>query len=415
MNIGRRKFIGLAAGSLPLAASAGCAGPASQPPLDAALLEEAAAAPLLHLESLAEPVVIETIELFTDGRDYFVLSSSTSGAEGIAVTNGRAAYLHPILRELVIPCFLGRDARELEALIDEVYVHDSNYKLSSLALWCCVAWVEFSLLDLLGKLAGKPLGELFGGVVRRQVPVYVASGRRDTSPEQEVALLEELIERTGVSAVKFKVGGRMSHNADSLPGRSEGLIALARKRLGDGITLHADANGSYDPPRAIEIGRRLEDIGAEFYEEPCPFDHLDDTRTVAEALDIPVAGGEQESSQRRFRWMIANRAVQVVQPDLHYYGGMIRSSRVARMAQAAGLPMTLHLSGEGTGYADMLQFCSFTPNTGPYQEYKEGVQESGRWFDPPLTMSAGAISVPTGPGLGTAIDSAFLRGLKKMI
>jgi len=405
----------LAVGSVALAAAAGCRGRKGEREISIDLLEAAAAAPVLHLDGLADPVEIESIELFTDGRDYFVLSRSRAGAEGIALTNGRAAYLYPILQQLVIPFFIGRDARELEALIDGVYVHESNYKLSSPALWCCVAWVEFSLLDLLGKIAGKPVGELLGGVVRRQVPVYYASGRRDTTPEQEVELLARAAAKIGVKAVKFKVGGRMSNNADSLPGRTEGLIPLARKTLGRDIAIHADANGSYDPPRAVEVGRMLEEIDAVFFEEPCPFDHLDDTRTVADSLAIPIAGGEQESSQRRFRWMIANGALQVVQPDLHYYGGFIRSKRVARMAEAAGLSVTLHLSGEGTGYADMLHFCSCTPNTGPYQEYKGAVEESGRWFDPPLVMAGGAIGVPEGPGLGTAIDSGFLRGLKKVV
>lgn len=75
------------------------------------------------------------------------------------------------------------------------------------------------------------------------------------------------------------------------------------------MDIHADSNSSYDPPEAIRVGRLLEDIGAVYYEEPCPFDHLEDTKTVADALAIPVSGGEQESSQRRFRWMIANRGV----------------------------------------------------------------------------------------------------------
>ena len=79
----------------------------------------------------------------------------------------------------------------------------------------------------------------------------------------------------------------------------------------------------------------LEEIHAVYFEEPCPFDHLEDTKRVADTLAIPVAGGEEESSDRRFRWMIANRGVDIVQPDLHYYGGMIRSTRVARMATLA--------------------------------------------------------------------------------
>ncbi len=376
-----------------------------------AALEKIALEKVLNLEGIKSPVTIESVRLLTDGKEFFVHTVSSEGAEGISITNVRARYLYPIFQELVAPFFIGKDARDLEQLIDGVYVHGGNYKLSSLALWCCVAWVEFSLLDMLGKISGKPLGELFGGVVRNKVPVYIASGRRETTPEEEVTLLAQAVEETGINAVKFKVGGRMSNNADSIPGRTEALIPLVRKKLGPDVAVHADSNGSYDPPKAIEVGKLLEEIEAVFFEEPCPFDHLEDTRMVADALEIPVAGGEQESSERRFRWMIANDAVQVVQPDLHYYGGFIRATRVARMASYAGMPVTLHLSGEGIGYADMLHFCSFTPNIGPYQEYKRGVKYSGRWFDPPLKLLDGAISVPQGPGLGTSIDRQFINGL----
>ncbi|MFC1614177.1 mandelate racemase/muconate lactonizing enzyme family protein [Gemmatimonadota bacterium] len=379
-----------------------------------ASLEKIAREKVLKLVGIKNPVTIESIRLLTDGEEYFVHTVSSEGAEGISITNIRARYLYPIFQELVVPFFIGKDARDLEQLIDGVYVHGGNYKLSSPALWCCVAWVEFSLLDMLGKISGKPLGELFGGVVRKEVPVYLASGRRETTPEEEAELLAQAVEEMGINAVKFKVGGRMSNNADSIPGRTEALIPLVRKRLGPGVAIHADSNGSYDPPKAIEVGKLLEEIDAIFFEEPCPFDHLEDTRTVADALEILVAGGEQESSERRFRWMIANEAVQVVQPDLHYYGGFIRAARVARMASYAGMPVTLHLSGEGTGYADMLHFCSFTPNIGPYQEYKRGVEDSGKWFDPPLKLHDGAISIPQGPGLGTSIDPQFISGLRQL-
>ena len=95
-----------------------------------------------------------------------------------------------------------------------------------------------------------------------------------------------------------------------------------------------------------------------FYEEPCEFDHLEDAKAVADALRIPVAGGEQEFSESRFRWTVANRGLDIVQPDLHYYGGFIRSMRVARMAHAAGILYTPHMSGSGLGYLDAAHFAS---------------------------------------------------------
>ncbi len=410
----RRRFLQLAAGAGAGAASCLAGGPASAAPARVSMeaLAKAAAAPVLKRESFSSPVIVESIELLRGKRDYFLRVRSKDGAEGISVTNGRD-YLHPILQRLVIPYFLGKDARDLEEHLFGVYRHQDNYKLQGLALWCPVAWVEFALLDMLGRIAGKSMGELLGGVVRRQVPFYAASGRRDTTPEQEADYLLRLVAETGAKAVKFRVGGRMSRNADAMPGRTEKLIPLARKRLGDRIDLHADANSSYDPPQAIEVGRMLEEVRAVYFEEPCPFDHLEDTRRVADALSIPVAGGEQEYSEWRFRWTIANRGVDIVQPDLHYYGGMIRSIRVARMAALAGMPTTVHISG-GFGFVYMLHFASLTPDIGRYQEYKQEIQRYRDWFDPPLGIKDGALSVPKGPGVGIADPRAVLKDAKRV-
>ena len=378
-------------------------------------LDQALAKPILDIGDFDSPVVIDSIRLLKKGREYFVHVRSADGAEGVSVTNSRARYLYPILKEAVVPFFLGKDARLIESdLLFGLYRHGSNYKLQGLAFWCAQAWVEFAILDMLGRIAGKSMGELLGGVVRREAPFYIASGRRDSTPEEEVEYLAELLEETGARAVKFRAGGRMSRNRDSLPGRTEGLITLARKTLGDQIDIHADSNSSYDPPEAIRIGRLLEEIEAVFFEEPCPFDHLEDTKTVADALRIPVAGGEQEYSERRFRWMIHQRGVDIVQPDLHYYGGMIRSLRVARMAGAAKMATTAHISG-GFGFVYMLHFASCVGDIGRYQEYKRGVERYSDWFHAPIEIRDGALSVPERPGVGIKDIQAVIGGAEQIV
>ena len=420
MHLNRRQFLGLTAGagtlpilqsvrSIPGRSTAG----KDRPQVTLEQLNKAATAPVLKLDGISSPVLIESIDLLRKGRDYFVRVRSKDGAEGIALTNDRARYLYPILNQRVIPYFIGKDARDLESHLFGLYRYQSNYKLQGLALWCPLAWVEFALLDMMGRMAGKSIGQLLGGVIRREVPFYVASGRRDTTPEEEVRYLARLIEETGAKAVKFRVGGRMSRNMDASPGRTEKLIPLARKRLGDEIAIHADSNSSYDPPKAVEVGKMLEDIKAVYFEEPCPFDHLEDTKRVADALTIPVAGGEQEYSQRRFRWMVYHRGVDIVQPDLHYYGGFIRSTRVARMAALAGMPTTVHISG-GFGFVYMLHFASCTPDIGLYQEYKRNIDTYRNWFGPPLEIRNGALTVPTGPGTGIVDFQDLFKGAERV-
>ena len=197
-----------------------------------------------------------------------------------------------------------------------------------------------------------------------------------------------------------------------MPGRSEGLIRIVRKALGDKVTIYADANGSYDCRKGTEIGKLIQDHGINMFEEPCPWDHLEETKCVADALTIPIAGGEQETSLRRFRWMIHNNGLDIVQPDLHYNGGFIRAIRVARMAAEAGMTVVPHMSGAGVGYVDVLHFASCTPNIGAFHEYKGGLAKTGPWYDPPLRLKNGAINVPTGPGLGITDDADILRDAK---
>lgn len=377
-------------------------------------LDRAAAASVLKLDGLKSPVIIESIQLLKKDKEYMVRVRSKDGAEGIAMTNPpRAQYLDHVLQQLVIPFFIGKDARDLERLLRELYRWNSNYKMSGLAFWCPQAWVEFAILDLLGRIVNKPMGALLGDIVRKEVPFYVASGRRDTTPAQEIEYLKQLLAQSGAKALKFRVGGRMSENEDAMPGRTEALIPLVRKSFGDSIDIHADANSSYSPAEAIKVGRLLEEIKAVHFEEPCEFDHLDEMKAVADALSIPVACGEQEFSHWRFRWMIANRGADIVQPDLFYYGGMIRSIRVARMAQAARMPVALHISG-GFGFVYMLQFASCVPNLGRYQEYKLGTEKYGRWFDPPIQVKDGRMSIPTGPGLGIKDVASILKGAKEV-
>src|ERR1035441_3584553 len=135
-------------------------GVAALPRASAAVEEDPAVFPLHKF--FANPLKSTTIDLLQSGNRYFLRTRTSDGAEGLVLTKNMEDYI-PILLRRVIPHFLGKDARDLENLVDEVYVVDSNYKMAGQAFWCPVAYVEQSLFDLMGKAARKRSAELMGG------------------------------------------------------------------------------------------------------------------------------------------------------------------------------------------------------------------------------------------------------------
>src|SRR5258708_2778370 len=225
--------------------------------------------PVFNLpKHFSAPVKIASIELLRSGKQFFLRTRSTDGVEGVILTKDMEDFV-PILQRRVIPHFLNKDARDLETLVDDVYI--ANYKLSGQAFWCPVAYVEQSLFDLLGKTVRKSASELMGGVLRKEVAVYLSGSGRDTTAEEEVDVYVRGVEETGAKAVKFKIGGRMSANKDTYPGRTEKIFELAAKKFDSKVTLMADANGSYSAAKAIEVGKRLQEMKYLWLEEPCPW------------------------------------------------------------------------------------------------------------------------------------------------
>jgi L-alanine-DL-glutamate epimerase-like enolase superfamily enzyme len=373
-------------------------------------IDEVLRKPVLKIEYFPVPIIIDSLDLLRFNNTFLCRVRSKDGAEGISVANNdQMKSLYPVFVNRLQPFFPGKDARNLEKILDEIYVYQSNYKMQNLALWVPLATIEFAILDMLGKIAGKSIGQLIGEIHNPDIAVYQANGERGITAELTIEHLIREVGETKAKALKFKVGGRMSNNFESPAGRTEKLIPLVRKTFGDKMIIYADSNGSYTAEEAIRIGRIMEDNKIDFYEEPVPFDWYEETKTVADALNIPIAGGEQEPGLHMFRWLLGNSALQIVQPDMFYFGGMIRSMKVARMAEALGNECTPHISGSGLGYLYMMHFVSAIPNAGPYHEFK-GFNNDLPFTcsTSPLTSNEGVVKVPSGPGLGIEIDPAYI-------
>src|SRR5674476_1225120 len=382
MKTSRRQFInttivgGLAA-TLPLS-SPGKSLPISNPEAlkeKYARLDDILKQPVFKKELFNSPVIIESLELLRYENSFLCRVRSKDGAEGISAGHsGQMRSQYPIFTNLLQPFFINKDARDLDLLIEKVYIYKLNFRLNGMALGVPLATIEFAILDMMGRIAGKTMGQLIGEIHNPEVAVYQATEYREKPVAESMELIKRDVAEYNAKELKIKVGGLMFGTADinavGPAGRTETIIPLVRKTFGDEMVLYGDSNGFYSVDEAIRVGRLLEEYNFQFFEEPVPFDWYEETKKVADTLTIPIAGGEQEYSLHGFRWLIANDGLQIVQPDFFYFGGMIRSMKIALMANALGKKCTPHMSGGDLGFLYMMHLVSALPNAMPHHEFK---------------------------------------------
>lgn len=329
------------------------------------------------------------------------------GLEGIGqVAPSEPEITAEVLHRLVAKHFLGRDPWDWEALIDATI--RAEYKYLGTFLFRALSGVDTALWDLRGKQAGRPVYQLLGGKARERIPIYASSMSRETSPEEEVSRIERDIETYGFQCAKIKIGARNGRDRERLLGRSAELIPLARKRLGDRIELAADANGAYSPAMAVRVGRVLEEHGYFHLEEPTPMWELDNMGYIADKLDIAIGAGEQEFSLEIIRRMVAERLVDIIQPDVCYIGGITRAKRVADLAELNGIPCTPHSSGHSLIQIFTAHLAIAAPACTQFQEWSIESAGDPFWGPKPIARD-GYIELTDAPGWGVEIAPSFLE------
>lgn len=423
MKTTRRAFLsttsaaGLASPLLPAhVGAADDAGSAHHPDAEArqAKLREVLRRPVLKKELFTSPVIIKSVELLRWENSYLCRVRSADGAEGISVAHSSMRTLYPIFLHNLQPFFVGKDARELDLMLDKIYVYGFNFRYNGIALGLPLATIEFAILDLLGRIAGKSLGQLIGEVHHPEVAVYVATEWRERPLEETIERIKQAVAEYDAKALKIKVGYLMFMTTDMAAqgpvGKTERLIPRLRELFGSDMALYADANGYYDVREAIRVGRLLEENNYAYFEEPVMYDDFEAIKKVADALAISIANGEQDQSFVNFRWLLANDGLEIVQPDSYYFDGLIRSVKVGRMAAEFGKTIVPHMSGGGLGFLYNSHLVSVLPNAGAHHEFK-GLATSVPFEcrTSSLKVVAGRIKVPTGPGLGVEIDPEFIQ------
>lgn len=354
---------------------------------------------------------ITRIETFATPAVGFVRITDDTGAQGWGqVSTYNADITVQVLHRQIAPWTVGVEITDLDDHLDRIAEREHKFPGSYLCRAMC--GLDTAIWDLRGKAAGQPVTALLGGTAG-PLRAYASSMKRDITPKDEARRFLRLRDEQGFDAFKFRVGSECGRDKDEWKGRTEEIIPLMARKMGPEVDLLADANSCYSPSRAIEVGRMMEANGLVHFEEPCPYWELEQTREVTQALDIDVTGGEQDWDLTIWRRMIEMRAVDIVQPDICYLGGLSRTLRVVKMAQQAGLPVTPHCANWSMVTLFTMHLLRAIPNAGKYLEFSiEGPDyypwQYGLFRNDPYGIHEGKAMVTDAPGWGVDIDPEWL-------
>lgn len=355
---------------------------------------------------------IARLETFSNAFVCFVRLTTDAGETGWGqCSTYNADITATVFHRQVAPWALGADAfGDILALVERI--EEREHKFPGSYRCRALAGLDTALWDLRGRAADKPVVTLLGGAPG-PLRAYASSMKRDITPEAEAERFLKLRDAHGFDAFKWRVGAECGRDADEWPGRTEAVIPTVARALGDGAAKLVDANSGFTPERAIAVGRMLEAEGVAHFEEPCPYWRPDWTKRVTDALSLDVTGGEQDWDLAHWARMIETRAVDVLQPDVMYMGGVARTREVARMAQAAGLPVTPHCANLSLVTVCTMHLLGAIPNAGAYLEFSiEGPDyypwQEGLFEDDPFAVTDGCARIPEGPGWGVTPSPAWL-------
>jgi D-galactarolactone cycloisomerase len=352
--------------------------------------------------------------LYTTRSSCIVEIATDEGITGWGECYGPAAVNKALIETQYRPRVIGRDPFDVEVVWEDLYNRIKDYGATGFAI-TALSGIDIALWDIIGRATGKPIHKLIGGAHRTEVQAY-ATGLYFIDMDR---LVEEAVEEAveyagqGFRAIKMKIG-----LGD--PKLDLRRVEAVRKAIGPDVQLAVDANHCFTVPQAIRLGRMMEPLDLMWFEEPIsPEDH-DGYVEVTRALDMAVAGGENDFTRWGFRDIIARKAMDIVQPDVCAAGGLSECRKIAALASAHGVECVPHAWGSAIGLAATLQWLAALPDTPPAFRPISPMLEFEQTPNPlrdllatvPIIQQEGIVAVPEGPGLGIEIDRTVLTRFK---
>lgn len=322
-----------------------------------------------------------------------------------------------IIEQELAPIVVGEDPSRIEWIWQKMFARTRQHGRGGV-IFAAMSGIDIALWDLLGKAAGLPVYKLLGGYADAVTP-YASSGFYAKGKEtgQIAAEVRSYFEK-GFRYAKIKIGrnpevlmnpiSKMAFSDQCLYSMQQDLErvqACCDVAEEYGARIMVDANNNWNTFTAIQMGKKLQEMGVYWLEEPLHLDNIDGSAELAAALDMPVAGYESEIGFFRFREFIQRHAVDIVQPDCIWSGGITECRRIAVLAQEYGLPCNPHVFSSGVSLAANLHFLASLPNAGLFEMDRNPYPLRDELLDIRFELAPdGLLHLPQKPGLGVELN-----------
>ncbi len=335
----------------------------------------------------------------------FIRLSTDDGVEGVGeIGDGLPAHeVVPAVAEKLKPLVIGQPLLHVRRVVDALFRSAPGWGRRGIAVGV-IAGIESALFDALGKTLNVPVSALLGGAVRDRLPVY-ASGGMSSTPQ---GLQEELREYVaqGFRAVKMRIGHGLAQDVE--------MVTAAREVVGPEVALMLDAGQGYvrqpmDTIAAQRLARALEPLAPYWLEEPLHPEDIAGHQALRQATSIPIAGGENTKTLGEFIPILDHQALDILQPDAVFTGGMLEMLRIAQAAAMHGRPLAPHTWGAAPGLMANLHAIACIPNA-IYAEHSQMLNPlRTELLLSPLQMDDGRLVLPEHPGLGVQLTDEILE------
>ena len=370
---------------------------------------------LEHPDPLWEERLVRPVDIYpsykAEGHDYtprleqgkyrmksaFLEIDTDEGVTGLSgpISFASSAY---IIDTQLRPLLIGADPLATELLWDQMYRFLIHGRKGDPML--AISEVDCGLWDIRGKWLGQPVHRLLGGPTREEIPVYASALGYSIQPEDAARRAKEFVAQ-GYKATKWFFRHGPWDGPEGMA-RNLTLAETLRDAVGEDVDIMLDAWNSWDVPYSIRMAEQLAEFNIRWLEEPVMPDKLESYVEIQRSSPVLISGGEHEYTRWGFRYIVENKAMDILQPDIYWAGGISETVKICALASTFDLPVIPH---GHSSHATAHVIASQPPNVCPIQEYLIKWNLVHQFFlKDQLIPKNGVIQVPQTPGLGLVLD-----------